>query len=180
MKCIDSESEPTHGCVAGNVGGSSNTNKDHNVANHSIVNDVPITPLEACILHMLYFSNRTVTRDEIVMNVMYVFNIADARYVDRLLKERMGRGLGYVRNSVIRANGRITGGYSLSENARNTYFSRAAVGVRAGNAIHLDTMFQIADAQMRMGKYCQLNLNAARNGLPNMLILEPETCKVRP
>ena len=163
--------------MAGSVGGSPNANKDHNVANHSIVNDVPITPLEACILHMLYFSNRTLARSEIVMNVMKVFNITDARYVDRLLKERMARGLGYVRIGVIRADGRITGGYSLSENARNTYFSRAAMGGKAGNALHMDTMFQIADAQMRMGRYCRLNFDDAGNGLPNMLVLEPETCK---
>lgn len=143
----------------------------------SIVRDIPLSPLDAAILHMLHYSNRDMTRQEITENVNAVFGKIKTVDVAGALINRLERDLRFVESHLVKTgdgDGNLSSRYSVTAKARETYFSHAAYGRRAGSDLHLETMFQIADLQMRRGNYSRCDLGDSRQSLPDVLILEPE------
>lgn len=140
----------------------------------SVVRDIPVTPLEAAILHMLHFAGRGMGREEIAERVARAFGPLRTADVMNALVNRLEMDMGLVESSFGEGGGRMASTYSVSTRARETYFSRAAAGRRAGGDLHLETIFQIADAQMRRGNYCRCDLGDEGQSLPDLLVLEPE------
>ena len=146
----------------------------------SIVRDIPLAPLEAAIVHMLHFSDRDATREELTKALEERFGEIKSSDIMNALKNHLTRDLRYIKENRVKSDdgdGNLSMRYSIALKARETYLSHAAIGRRAGSELHLETIFQIAEIQMRMGRHCQLDLGDVGASLPDLLILEPETYK---
>lgn len=142
------------------------------------------TPVEACIIHMMFFDPRDWYRDEFMNRVPLVF----PRTVQRVISNALDRLAtdGYL---AIRYPGHDDGDekvrkrYVLGEKSTRMYLSRAYGGRRAGSEIHMETIFRIAGNNMNKHRYCFPDLGdrpagrrkASSNAdLPDLLIVEPE------
>ena len=146
----------------------------------SIVRDITLTPFEAAIVHMLHFSDRDATREELTKELEERFGEIKSSDIMNALKNHLTRDLRYIKENRVKSDDgdvNLSMRYSITSKARETYLSHAAIGRRAGSELHLETMFQIAELQMRLGKHCQLDLGDVGASLPDLLILEPETYK---
>ena len=139
----------------------------------SIARHIPITPLDAFILHMLHFSDRDMTADEISENVRAWFGETKSRDIRVSLVDILVESLMYVNERRVRGGDRnVMSRYTVSAKARDEYFSIPSNKQRT--KIVLDTMFQIVEEQRRMGRYCNYNLGNSVKHLPSLMVLEPE------
>ena len=139
---------------------------------------IELTPLDVAILHMLHFSDRDMTADEISEYVQKWFGEMKSRDIKTSLIDRLVNDIKYVDEKHIKdddGDGKLLNRYVVSTKARETYFSHAGGGRRAGSEFHLGTMFQIGDEQRRMGRYCKYDLGDTGQSLPDLMVLEPET-----
>ena len=139
---------------------------------------VDLTPLDVAILHMLHFSDRDMTADEISEYVQKWFGKMKSRDIKTSLVDRLVNDIKYVDEKHIKSDdgdGNLLNRYVVSTKARETYFSHAGGGRRAGSEFHLGTMFQIGDEQRRMGRYCKYDLGDTGASLPDLMVLEPDT-----
>ena len=139
---------------------------------------VDLTPLDVAILHMLHFSDRDMTADEISEYVQKWFGKMKSRDIKTSLIDRLVNDIKYVDEKHIKSDdgdGNLLSRYVVSTKARATYFSHAGGGRRAGSEFHLGTMFQIGDEQRRMGRYCKYDLGDSGQSLPDLMVLEPDT-----
>ena len=140
----------------------------------SIARHIPITPLDAFILHMLHFSDRDMTADEISENVRAWFGEIKSRDIRVSLADILVESLMYVNERRVRGGDRnVMSRYTVSAKARDEYFSIPSN--RQRKKIVLETMSQIVEEQRRMGRYCKYNLGNAVKHLPSLMVLEPET-----
>lgn len=146
----------------------------------TIVRSVPVSPMEAAILHTLYFARRDMTKEEIITAMQGVFAEAQPRDVMQALVNRLVREMRYVGEHMVKTDdgdGKIVSRYSLDDKAFQTYFSQAAAGRRAGSELHLKTIFKIVESQWRYGRYCKVDLGDEGQSLPDVLIVELATYK---
>ena len=140
----------------------------------SIARHIPITPLDAFILHMLHFSDRDMTADEISENVRKWFGETKSIDIRISLVDILVDGLMYVNERRVKAgDGNILSRYAASAKARDEYFSIPRNNQR--KKIVLETMSQIVEEQRRMGRYCKYNLGNSVKYLPSLMVLEPDT-----
>ena len=139
---------------------------------------IELTPLDVAILHMLHFSDRDMTADEISDYVKKWFGEMKSRDIKTSLIDRLVNDIKYVDEKHIKSDdgdSNLLNRYVVATKARETYFSHAGGGRRAGSEFHLGTMFQIGDEQRRMGRYCKYDLGDTGESLPDLMVLEPDT-----
>ena len=139
----------------------------------SIARHIPITPLDAFILHMLHFSDRDMTADEISENVRAWFGETKSKDIRISLVDILVDSLMYVNERRVKGgDGNVLSRYAVSAKARDEYFSIPSNNQR--KKIVLETMSQIVEEQRRMGRYCKYNLGNSVKHLPSLMVLEPE------
>ena len=141
---------------------------------------IKLTPLDVAILHMLHFSDRDMTADEISDYVRMWFGDMKSKDIKASLVDRLVNTHRYVDEKHVKdddGDGNLLNRYVVSTKARETYFSKAAGGRRAGSEYHLGTMFKIGDIQMRSGNYCKHDLGDTGQSLPDTIVLQPERYK---
>ena len=142
----------------------------------SVARHIPITPLDAFILHMLYFSDRDMSADEIAENVRKWFGETKSMDIRISLVDILADSLMYVNESRVKdGDGNLLNRYAASAKAREEYFS--IPNNRQRSKIVLETMSRMANQQRRVGRYCHYNLTNSVRCLPSLMVLEPETCK---
>ena len=140
----------------------------------SIARHISITPLDAFILHMLHFSDRDMSADEIAENVRKWFGETKSMDIRISLVDILADSLMYVNESRVKdGDGNILNCYAASAKAREEYFSIPSN--RQRSKIVLETMSRMANQQRRVGRYCHYNLGNSAPHLPSLVVLEPET-----
>ena len=136
-----------------------------------------LTPLETAILHMLHFSNRDMTYDDIIKHMKGVFGRVRKTDITLALNNRLLLELKYININRVKSDyddGNLPMRYSIASKPGETYLLHAAIGKRASSDLRLETIFQIAETQMRMGRHCQINMVSS---LHDLVVAEPETYK---
>ena len=136
---------------------------------------IGISPLEAAILHLLYYERREMDRTEIREAVEPLFGrIAAGDFVDAMskLEKKWHIESHYVMTD---DGGSLSMRYSLTANALETHFSWAVKRRQAGSDSRVEIMRMIADQQMRKGHYCRPDTHEWGNGMTDMAMAEPET-----
>ena len=140
----------------------------------TIARHIPITPLDAFILHMLHFSNRDMTADEISDNVRKWFGETKSIDIRISLVDILVDSLMYVNERRVNdGDGNLLKQYAVSKKAKDVYFSSPRNNQRS--RIVMETMSQIVEEQRRMGRYCYYNLTNSVKHLPGLMVLEPDT-----
>ena len=140
----------------------------------SIARHIPITPLDVFILHILHFSDRDMTADEISENVRAWFGETKSRDIRISLVDILVESLMYVNERRVKGgDGNVLSRYAVSAKAMDEYFSIPRNNQR--KKIVLETMSQIVEEQRRMGRYCKYNLSNSIKYLPSLMVLEPDT-----
>jgi hypothetical protein len=138
-----------------------------------------MNPLEATILHTLYYSNRDMNKNEIIENTLKEFDV-EPREVISALVDVLVNQLQYVTKHYPKDDdGDKTreNRYSVSKKAHHSYFSHAAAGRRAGSELHIATIFAIMNYNMQYGRYCIPDLGDKTDAAADLLIIEPKTYK---
>ena len=137
---------------------------------------IPITPVEACILHMMFFDNRDWYRHEFMERVPMVFPEILQKYIsgalDKLVRERYVK-IQYPKTDDGDEN-ETRKRYTIGEKAYSTYLSRAYGGRRSGGEDHMDIVFNLSKTNMNKHRYSVPDLGDRGESAPDLLIVEPE------
>ena len=141
----------------------------------TVLGNLLFSPLETCIIHMMYFDKRDWYREEIIMKTKQVFPDVIERAIngaiDRLTREMYVKIMYPQTDDGDEFDGMKR--YVLNDRVYSTYLSRAYGSRRAGGEDHNEILFKIAELNMKRHRYCIPDLGNKGDEAPDLLIIEP-------
>ena len=132
-------------------------------------------PIDASIIHMMYFDERDWYREEIMNRVGIIFPKIKEKYImmsiDKLVRDKYIRVM-YPKSDDGDRND-STKRYVLTERTYNTYLSKSYGGRAAGSEGHMETILGIMFENMNKHRYCIPDRGDKSGESTDLLILEP-------